>query len=185
MARRKPRKKSLLNRGVRLIRGVRGRVRREARRAWRVSGLKVELAAARRQKAEAVRSLGEEIHRRIMGGALRMDDLKPMSDAATELDSKIAGLEKEITRLAPQAPPRRAASANKAPIESRRLELMPRPVEAGRKARRPPKEPLPSAPKKIRKARPLPVDPLEDILGAFEDDEAGGEGDGQRDRRTK
>ena len=162
-----PGKPNLLGRSLDLLRGFSGRFQKEAGRAWRLSRMRVEAAALRRQRTEALRRLGEAVYARIRTGAMALGDLNRFSDRVAEIDAKILATEKEIGSAVNAASRRRAASADKAPRESHRLGIVGSALTAPLENRSAAKAVLEAQRPAVSNA--LPIDPLEDILGVAEE----------------
>ena len=198
----KSRQSNLLGRSLDLLRGVSGRVQKEAERAWRLSGLRVQAATLRRKRVEALTRLGEEVQRMLQAGEIASTALKELSGRIARLDRKLGLAERTIGRAERLQSRRLAASEDKALRPSKRLELVPvSEAEAAASEREKPalrksgraaagsdrqrrtasERAAERASSRPRAAAPLPIDPidpLEDILGAAEEegleaDEAG------------
>ena len=150
--------KNLLDRSLELLRGVSRRVQREAGRSWQVSGLKAEVHALRGQRADALRRLGIEAHRRLSANApagqavAGLTGLDPLSREIGLLSEKITGKEAEIFRLERAAIGRPETAGPRPQKESRRL------LSGASR----PRISLSAVP-------PVTGDPLEDILGKVSD----------------
>jgi len=168
---RKPGKANLLGRSIDLLRGVSGRLQKEAERAWRLSGLRVEAATLRRKRVEALVRLGEQVQQKLVSGDLPPGELTTLSGRIARLDRKLHLTERTIGRAAIVFARRRAASEDKAPRQSHRLELV---REAAGSSHEVAESRAAAASSRLLPGPtlakpPLPIDPLEDILGAAEE----------------
>lgn len=119
-------RKGLFDRSLDVLRGVSDKVQQGATRAWRISGLRSELAALRRRRSEALRQLGLDFHEKFVSRTLIPEDLAPLSREIGRIDTLINSKQSEINQLTVHSPRQRAKSVDRAPRESRRLELLDR-----------------------------------------------------------
>src|SRR5262245_8053602 len=89
-------KSNLLGRSLDLLRDVSDRLQKEAERAWRLSGLRVEAATLRRKRQEALVRLGEEVQRKLQSGELAPNELNALSGRIAHLDRKLRHAERTI-----------------------------------------------------------------------------------------